>query len=92
MDGMVFLIVLGIIVLLIIDAVIAQMFYEAAVEKGFESRKYFWMSFLFCVVGYLLVIALPDRKGCGTAAPQQRSAAAPVQTRPAAAYDDLPEL
>ena len=41
---------------------IANLFYEAAVEKGHDSRAYFWLSFLFGPAGYLLVVALPDLK------------------------------
>ena len=44
-----------------LNSYIAEQFYEAAEAKGYHSRKYFWLSFLFGCVGYLLVIALPDR-------------------------------
>lgn len=41
---------------------IANCFYEIACMKGFHDRCYFWLPFLFGIVGYLLVVALPDRK------------------------------
>lgn len=40
---------------------IAKQFYEVAQKKGHYDKKYFWFCFLLCVIGYLLVIALPDR-------------------------------
>lgn len=40
---------------------IATEFYKVAEMKGFSELKYFWISFLFPLCGYLLVIALPDR-------------------------------
>ena len=44
-----------------INAYIAGCFADIAAEKGFEERKYFWIPFLFGIIGYLMVIALPDR-------------------------------
>ena len=41
----------------------AKWFQEIAIEKGYESQKYFWICFLLTTLGYLLVIAMPDRKG-----------------------------
>ena len=40
---------------------IATQFYEVAQAKGYQAHKYFWMPFCLGFVGYLLVIALPDR-------------------------------
>lgn len=43
---------------------IAEWFSEAAEDKGygnFADRKYFWICFWLGFIGYLLVIALPDR-------------------------------
>lgn len=72
-----------IILCLVIDAVIADAFADAAEAKGFPRKKYFWFSFLFTVVGYLLVAALPDRKGGVSAGPVQR---------PEDLFGDLPDL
>lgn len=59
---------MGPIVLLLVAVValwlawyLANQFYEVAVEKGHADKKYFWISFWLGAIGYLLVIALPDR-------------------------------
>lgn len=44
-----------------IDWYIAKQFYAAAQAKGYPDRKYLWICFWLGFVGYLLVIALPDR-------------------------------
>lgn len=49
------------IVYLILDYYIAKWFSEAAEAKGYRDSKYFWICFFFGFIGYLLVIALPDR-------------------------------
>ena len=54
-----YLIALGLLIWL--DWYIAKQFEEAAQKKGYTQKKYFWMCFLLGAVGYLLVIALPDR-------------------------------
>ena len=40
----------------------ANEFYNVAKEKGFYEKKYLWIAFIFSIFGYLLIIALPDRK------------------------------
>lgn len=40
---------------------IAKEFANVAKEKGYSQKKYFWYSFLLGIIGYLLVVALPDR-------------------------------
>lgn len=40
---------------------IAKEFYKAAQAKGYSEKKYLWLPFLLGAVGYMLVIALPDR-------------------------------
>ena len=53
-----------------------------AKEKGYTSKRYFWWTFLFGLVGIPMVIALPDRrKGAGTT-----SGSAPVND------DEIPEI
>lgn len=54
--------VLAVAVTLGLSALLASYFYEIACEKGFSEKRFFWIAFLFGIVGYLLVIALPDRK------------------------------
>ena len=58
---MAFLIILGSILLLWILYLIAKEFYKVAQEKGYSEKKYLWLPFLLGMIGYLLVIALPDR-------------------------------
>lgn len=49
------------VALLVLDWFIAKWFYEVAQAKGYYDKKYFWICFWLCSIGYLLVIALPDR-------------------------------
>ena len=57
----------GLILLLIIFGAIwlllylAKQFEEVARMKGHYEGKFFWLCFFFSIIGYLLVIALPDR-------------------------------
>lgn len=48
-------------VYLILDYYIAKWFSEAAEAKRYHDSKYFWICFFLGFIGYLLVIALPDR-------------------------------
>ena len=77
------IIFLGLIVCILIIYLwywIAKQFYEVAVEKGYTDKKYLWIPFWFSVIGYLLVVALPDRKNISNNANTSR------------VVDDLPEL
>lgn len=49
------------IALLVLDWFVATCFFEVAEAKGYHDQKYFWLCFWLSFVGYLLVIALPDR-------------------------------
>lgn len=49
------------ILLLWLDYFIAKQFEEAAHEKGYNGTCYFHLCFWCGIVGYLLVVALPDR-------------------------------
>lgn len=55
------IIVLGLLIWL--QAYIAEAFYDAALSKGYVSRKYYWLTFFCGVVGMLLVVALPQPIG-----------------------------
>lgn len=57
--AIVYLIVLGLLIWL--DWYIAKQFEEVAQKKGHTQKKYFGLCFLLGAVGYLLVVALPDR-------------------------------
>lgn len=59
--GYVLLILTGCALMLWVMYLIANEFYKAAQAKGYSEKKYLWLPFLLGVVGYLLVIALPDR-------------------------------
>lgn len=60
--------IVGLLIALFIDYLIAKEFCKVAEMKGFGNSKdllhskYFWLTFLLGAVGYLLVIALPDRR------------------------------
>ncbi|MBQ7767923.1 MAG: hypothetical protein IJ403_03460 [Oscillospiraceae bacterium] len=55
-----FFYIMGLVIGLIIDYMIAKKFSEIAEEKGHEGTEYFWYTFVFGVVGMLMVVALPD--------------------------------
>ena len=55
-----FLYLLGIVITLVIDYVIARKFADIAEMKGHEGSTYFWFTFIFGVVGMLMVVALPN--------------------------------
>lgn len=42
---------------------ISYEFYKTAVMKGWPQKKYLYIAFFTWIVGYLLIIALPDRGG-----------------------------
>ena len=57
----VFLLAAICLVVLVLDYFVAREFYLAAAMKGWASKKYFFFAFFLTVIGYLLVVALPDR-------------------------------
>lgn len=58
----VLLIVAAAVLVLVIQWIIAKEFAKVATDKGYAERKYFWYCFLFSVVGYMLVMALPSKE------------------------------
>ena len=54
--------IVGLLIVLSIDYLIAREFYRVAEMKGYTQKKYLWLPFLLGAVGYMLVIALPDRR------------------------------
>lgn len=44
-----------------LEYIIASCFYLVAVDKGYNDKFYLWFAFIFNIIGYMLVIALPDR-------------------------------
>lgn len=92
MEGWVFILVIAVV----IDFLVANEFYQVAKKKGHKEIKYFWLSFFLGIIGYLLVIALPDRgmqyfqgniSGQGIVKPQIQN-----PSNAGSAYNDLPEL
>ena len=55
-----FLYLLGIVIALMIDYYIAKKFSDIAEMKGHEGNTYFWFTFIFGLIGMLMVIALPN--------------------------------
>ena len=58
---------------------ISEQFYQVAVDKGYDDKKYLWLTFWLSGIGIALIIALPDRNKEQTVRIQQPG-------------DDLPEL
>ena len=46
---------------LVLDFFVAKEFYLAAATKGWASKKYFFFAFFLTLIGYLMILALPDR-------------------------------
>ena len=59
--GYLLLIIAGCALMLWVHYLIAKEFYKAAQAKGYSEKKYLWLPFLLGIIGYLLVVALPDR-------------------------------
>lgn len=53
--------VFSLISILVINYFVAKEFYEVSMMKRFFDKKYFWICFFLGIIGYLLVISLPDR-------------------------------
>lgn len=59
-----FVLCIAILALLLwLSVCIARWFADAAAMKGHTDKKYFWICFWLGWIGYLLVVALPDRGG-----------------------------
>ena len=79
------------VMMLGVDYLIAWEFYVIAKEKGHDERKYLWISFFLGIIGYLLVIALPDRK-MKYSIDSNSTHQGQNSTDASSTYDDLPEL
>ena len=51
--------ILGIIIAIAIDYIIAKQFAAIAEMKGHNGDTYFWFTFIFGIIGMLMVVALP---------------------------------
>lgn len=69
--------VILILALLAVHYFVAEEFYKVAAMKGWPQKKYRIMALLLWIIGYLLIVALPDRTG---------------ESMTAVISDDLPEL
>ena len=78
------LIVLGAIVFLVINGLLANEFHNIAIDKGYYEEKYFWIAFFLGIPGYLLIAAMPDKNA--RPANTSENAASSVND------DELPEL
>ena len=58
----IFLVIIAALIALWINYLLAGEFYTAALAKGYPHKKYFWICFFLGVIGYLLVIALPQQR------------------------------
>ena len=57
----IFLIIVACLAGLVLDYFVAKEFYLAAATKGWASKKYFFFAFFLTLIGYLMILALPDR-------------------------------
>ena len=55
--------ILSLVIVLAINWFAAKEFKKIASYKGYDDEKYFWWSFLAGPIGYLMVVALPNKKG-----------------------------
>ena len=58
-----FLIGAGIAIAVLLEYYIAGLFYFIGVDKGYRGKAYLWLAALIPAVGYLLIVAMPDRGG-----------------------------
>ena len=64
----VFWILLLSIAFLVIHYFVSMEFFKIAAAKGWSQKKYMLMAFFLWIVGYMLIIALPDRASGNTRA------------------------
>lgn len=57
-----FMVIVGCFLALLIDWIGACKFRDIAESKGHDGGTYFWWCFCLGVIGWAMVIALPDRK------------------------------
>lgn len=62
MEGLLLLCIIILVLVFVIGYCAAKEFYLAAVEKGYDDKKYLWWTFWLFPVGAAMVIALPDKR------------------------------
>lgn len=60
---------IAIVFYVFVALILAAEFSKVASEKGYTSKKYYWICLLLGIAGYILVCALPDRGNAASAAP-----------------------
>ena len=60
-----FLVLLFILISMLIKYFIAREFYKISCIKGFDNKKYLWITFFMTFVGGLMVAALPNNNCSG---------------------------
>lgn len=92
--GIIVLLSIAVLCLLIwLNYFIAKQFEAAANAKGHWGSRFFHLCFWCGAIGYLLVIALPDRGKSAPTAHNAHSVPAAVQAiTPKANNDELPDL
>lgn len=76
-----------IVLLLLLCAVCGAVSYAIANAKGLPAWRYFWLGFLFPIIGLLLVLGMPSRKPIVVVSTQEEPKPAPAVEEP----DSLPE-
>lgn len=73
-------ILLVLVLVLVLSFFIALWFYEVAKEKGHHDNKYFWICFWLGIIGWLLIVALPDRAEKISSATAEKRSNAPADS------------
>lgn len=55
------LICIAVAIMLLLDLYFASLFFTMAVDKGYTESTYLIIAYIFTFVGYLLIIAMPDK-------------------------------
>jgi formate hydrogenlyase subunit 3/multisubunit Na+/H+ antiporter MnhD subunit len=105
MEALIFIYLLFLAGLIVLMWFIAKWFAEIAADKGYYDKKYFWICFWLGGIGWLMVVAMPNKSRTYTAPsqsaptyqtpPYQAPPAyqnAPVYQQRPVTHDDLPPL
>lgn len=98
--------IIGIIVLLVVNGLLASNASDIAHDKGYEKRKWFHMCFWLSLPAYLIICAMPDKnlalamheiarkleKQQPTASQASSFSQADADTKQVTAFNDLPNL